>query len=84
MNNFLFANRLGQTTLKPSYQAEVSGRPHHTRSHSAFTRDLASFAEEYRKLSIDCLKVLRVEMQLETLFHLQVGKCELSIIVEFA
>ncbi|XP_022134188.1 exocyst complex component SEC8 [Momordica charantia] len=64
-------DKLGQTTLKPSYQAEVSGRPHHTRSHSAFTRDLASFAEEYRKLSIDCLKVLRVEMQLETLFHLQ-------------
>ncbi|XVF75595.1 hypothetical protein PTKIN_Ptkin13bG0199400 [Pterospermum kingtungense] len=34
-------------------------------------RDLASFADEYRKLAIDCLKVLRVEMQLETIFHMQ-------------
>lgn len=73
MNSFLFAYRLGQTTLKPSYQAEVNGRHHHTRTNSALTRDLASFVEEYRKLSVDCLKVLRIEMQLETLFHLQVG-----------
>ncbi|XP_023529609.1 exocyst complex component SEC8-like isoform X1 [Cucurbita pepo subsp. pepo] len=64
-------DELEQTTLKPSYQAEANSRPHHTRTDSAFTRDLASFAEEYRKLSIDCLKVLRIEMQLETLFHLQ-------------
>ncbi|RZC77014.1 hypothetical protein C5167_001468 [Papaver somniferum] len=34
-------------------------------------RDLASYAEEYRRLAIDCLKVLRVEMQLETIFHMQ-------------
>ncbi|CAK9313414.1 unnamed protein product [Citrullus colocynthis] len=64
-------DKLGQTTLKPSYQAEVNGRHHHTRTNSALTRDLASFVEEYRKLSVDCLKVLRIEMQLETLFHLQ-------------
>ncbi|MFQ6647292.1 hypothetical protein Gotur_021159, partial [Gossypium turneri] len=38
---------------------------------SSPARDLASFADEYRKLAIDCLKVLRVEMQLETIFHLQ-------------
>lgn len=64
-------DKLGQTTLKPPYPAEVNGRHHHTRTNSALTRDLASFAEEYRKLSIDCLKVLRIEMQLDTLFHLQ-------------
>ncbi|KAG6578807.1 Exocyst complex component SEC8, partial [Cucurbita argyrosperma subsp. sororia] len=64
-------DKLGQTTLKPSCQAEVNGSHHHTRTNSALTRDLASFAEEYRKLSIDCLKVLRIEMQLATLFHLQ-------------
>ncbi|XP_038884802.1 exocyst complex component SEC8 isoform X2 [Benincasa hispida] len=64
-------DKLGQTTLRPPYQAEVNGRHHHARTNSALTRDLASFSEEYRKLSIDCLKVLRIEMQLETLFHLQ-------------
>ncbi|ONI09314.1 hypothetical protein PRUPE_5G231200 [Prunus persica] len=36
--------------------------------------DLASFADEYRKLAIDCLKVLRVEMQLETIFHMQIAR----------
>ncbi|PHT31352.1 Exocyst complex component SEC8 [Capsicum baccatum] len=45
--------------------------PHHSRTSSMPPKDLASFAEEYRKLAIDCLKVLRVEMQLETIFHLQ-------------
>ncbi|KAH9622367.1 hypothetical protein KSS87_007212 [Heliosperma pusillum] len=34
-------------------------------------KDLPSFADDYRKLSVDCLKVLRVEMQLETVFHMQ-------------
>ncbi|KAJ6986821.1 exocyst complex component SEC8-like isoform X2 [Populus alba x Populus x berolinensis] len=34
-------------------------------------KTLASFADDYRKLAIDCLKVLRVEMQLETIFHMQ-------------
>lgn len=51
--------RLGQTTLISSNQVEVNGK------------NLASFADDYRKLAIDCLKVLRVEMQLETIFHLQ-------------
>ncbi|KAK6156340.1 hypothetical protein DH2020_010588 [Rehmannia glutinosa] len=44
---------------------------HHTRTSSTPPKDLASFAEEYRKLAIDCLKVLRIEMQLETIFHMQ-------------
>ncbi|KAB5538977.1 hypothetical protein DKX38_016510 [Salix brachista] len=34
-------------------------------------KTLASFADDYRKLAIDCLKVLRVEMKLETIFHMQ-------------
>ena len=55
-----------------------SGKPSHTRTSSSPARDLASFADEYRKLAIDCLKVLRVEMQLETIFHMQV--CQNSII----
>ncbi|KAK9742708.1 hypothetical protein RND81_03G192600 [Saponaria officinalis] len=38
---------------------------------SSPSKDLASFADDYRKLAIDCLKVLRVEMQLETVFHMQ-------------
>lgn len=62
--------RLGQTTSRAS-QAEENPKHRHTRTSSAPTRDLASFADEYRKLAIDCLKVLRVEMQLETIFHLQ-------------
>ncbi|XVE68804.1 hypothetical protein DITRI_Ditri09bG0099700 [Diplodiscus trichospermus] len=48
-----------------------SGKPSHTQESSPPSRDLASFADEYRKLAIDCLKVLRVEMQLETIFHMQ-------------
>ncbi|XP_043703696.1 exocyst complex component SEC8 isoform X3 [Telopea speciosissima] len=66
--------RLGQASLKPSTQAEpnhMDKTHHHKRSSSTPTRDLASFADEYRRLAIDCLKVLRVEMQLETIFHLQ-------------
>ncbi|KAK8481020.1 hypothetical protein V6N12_042632 [Hibiscus sabdariffa] len=42
-----------------------------SRTSSSPSQALTSFANEYRKLAIDCLKVLRVEMQLETIFHLQ-------------
>ncbi|KAJ4720725.1 Exocyst complex component SEC8 [Melia azedarach] len=63
--------RLGRATLKSSNRVEENGKQHHNQSSSAPTRDLASFADEYRKLAIDCLKVLRVEMQLETIFHMQ-------------
>lgn len=64
--------RLGQTNSRAANQVEENPRHRHTRTNSAPTRDLASFADEYRKLSIDCLKILRVEMQLETIFHMQV------------
>ncbi|CAA7059975.1 unnamed protein product [Microthlaspi erraticum] len=58
--------RLGQAVPRASSQAEGNSRNQGTSS-----RNLASFADEYRKLATDCLKVLRVEMQLETVFHLQ-------------
>lgn len=64
--------RLGETTFNSPNQVGDSGKNRHRRTSSVPARDLASFADEYRKLAIDCLKVLRVEMQLETIFHMQV------------
>ncbi|CAJ1976726.1 unnamed protein product [Sphenostylis stenocarpa] len=47
--------RLGQTTHRPSNH--VGSKNHHSRSDSsAPSRSLASFAQDYRKLAIDCLK----------------------------
>uniref|UniRef100_A0A5B7BF03 Exocyst complex component Sec8 n=1 Tax=Davidia involucrata TaxID=16924 RepID=A0A5B7BF03_DAVIN len=66
--------RLGKTSSRASNQIEEIRKQktsHHVRTSSAPPKDLASFAEEYRKLAVDCLKVLRVEMQLETIFHMQ-------------
>ncbi|XP_057475389.1 exocyst complex component SEC8-like [Actinidia eriantha] len=66
--------RLGKTCARAANQAEENSNKktsHHARTSSAPPKDLTSFAEEYRKLAIDCLKVLRVEMQLETIFHMQ-------------
>lgn len=71
-HNFCPLFRLGQTIVTARNQVEESGKKHHTRASSTPSRDLASFADEYKKLAIDCLKVLRVEMQLETIFHMQV------------
>lgn len=73
--------RLGKASIRASNPVEENGKQkmhHHTRTSSAPPRNLASFADEYRKLAIDCLKVLRVEMQLETIFHMQV--CEIYIV----
>ncbi|CAN1785569.1 Exocyst complex component SEC8 [Linum perenne] len=50
---------LGQSNMRAAKQVGEKGKT------------LATFADDYRKLAIDCLKVLRVEMQLETIFHLQ-------------
>ncbi|XP_024025948.1 exocyst complex component SEC8 [Morus notabilis] len=63
--------RLGQATTKVPSLVEESGKKNHSQSSTTPSRDLASFADEYRKLAVDCLKVLRVEMQLETIFHMQ-------------
>ncbi|XP_028793827.1 exocyst complex component SEC8 [Neltuma alba] len=60
--------RLGQATQRAPNQV-VNGKVNPT--HTDNTKNLASFAQEYRKLAIDCLKVLRIEMQMETIFHLQ-------------
>lgn len=73
--------RLGKASIRASNPVEENGKQkmhHHTQTSSAPPRNLASFADEYRKLAIDCLKVLRVEMQLETIFHMQV--CEIYIV----
>lgn len=71
--------RLGKICPSTSNQVEENEKqkaPKHSRTSSTPPKDLTSFAEEYKKLAIDCLKVLRVEMQLETIFHLQVcGMC---------
>ncbi|KZV16229.1 hypothetical protein F511_11134 [Dorcoceras hygrometricum] len=66
--------RLGKSSSSAYNQVEENGRQkplNHMRTNSAPPKDLATFAEEYRKLAIDCLKVLRMEMQLETIFHMQ-------------
>ena len=74
--------RLGQTTQRATNHI---GGKHHSHSDSEPTRSLASFAQDYRKLAIDCLKVLRIEMQLETIFHMQVCQmwCCFSLVEEF-
>ncbi|KAI3705214.1 hypothetical protein L1987_75448 [Smallanthus sonchifolius] len=67
--------RFGNASAKASDQIESDVKPipiHHKRNSSLPPKDLATFAEDYRKLAIDCLKVLRVEMQLETVFNMQV------------
>ncbi|XP_039071941.1 exocyst complex component SEC8-like [Hibiscus syriacus] len=63
--------RLVQATPLAALNHVDSGNPSNKQTSSSPARDLASFADEYRKLAIDCLKFLRVEMQLETIFHLQ-------------
>ncbi|KAL8210634.1 hypothetical protein R6Q57_005071 [Mikania cordata] len=67
--------RFGNASAKSSDQTEINVKPtpvHHKRDSSLPPKDLAAFAEDYRKLAIDCLKVLRVEMQLETVYNMQV------------
>jgi exocyst complex component 4 len=43
----------------------------HRRTNSALTSGLGILAEKYRLLSSECLRTLRVEMQLASIFHLQ-------------
>ncbi|XP_031492110.1 exocyst complex component SEC8 isoform X2 [Nymphaea colorata] len=66
--------RLGQNSARSTSQPEKSGSDplsEDNKQSGPLTKSLASLANEYRSLSIECLKVLRVEMQLETIFHLQ-------------
>uniref|UniRef100_A0A0D9WFC0 Exocyst complex component Sec8 n=1 Tax=Leersia perrieri TaxID=77586 RepID=A0A0D9WFC0_9ORYZ len=66
--------RLGESFISPSTTLENKNHNHqgrHTRSTSAIPKSLASLANEYRRLAIDCVRVLRLEMQLETIYHMQ-------------
>ncbi|KAJ7568516.1 hypothetical protein O6H91_01G036000 [Diphasiastrum complanatum] len=67
--------QLGQKTSassvarrKKDYQQQSQ---HHRRTSSALTSGLHDLAEKYHGLSAECLRTLRVEMQLEALYHLQ-------------
>ncbi|KAL5223116.1 hypothetical protein ABZP36_027829 [Zizania latifolia] len=66
--------RLGESFIAPPTTSEHKNHIHqgrHTRSTSAIPKSLASLANEYRRLAIDCVRVLRLEMQLETIYHIQ-------------
>lgn len=66
--------KLGQNTSACSLEKKKKDAqhfPHHRRSSSALTTSLRILAEKYRSLSAECLRTLRVEMQLEAIHHLQ-------------
>ncbi|XP_047075512.1 exocyst complex component SEC8 isoform X2 [Lolium rigidum] len=66
--------RLGESFISPSTTVDNKSHMHqgcHTRSTSAIPKNLASLANEYRRLAVDCVRVLRLEMQLETIYHMQ-------------
>ncbi|KAM0905384.1 hypothetical protein ACQ4PT_017410 [Festuca glaucescens] len=66
--------RLGESFISPSTTADNKSHMHqgrHTRSTSAIPKNLATLANEYRRLAVDCVRVLRLEMQLETIYHMQ-------------
>ncbi|KAH9322495.1 hypothetical protein KI387_017134, partial [Taxus chinensis] len=66
--------KLGQASSRSSNDNKKDSTyhmHHHRRTSSALTASLASLADQYRNLAVECLRVLRIEMQLETLFHLQ-------------
>jgi exocyst complex component 4 len=72
---------LDQTTQRASNHI---GGKHHSHSDGEPTRSLGSFAQDYRKLAIYCLNILHAEMQLETIFHMQVYnlRCYFPLTVE--
>lgn len=66
--------KLGQVSSRSSNDRKKDSSyhiHHHRRTSSALTASLATLADQYRSLAVECLRVLRIEMQLETLFHLQ-------------
>ncbi|KAL8151483.1 hypothetical protein V2J09_021291, partial [Rumex salicifolius] len=64
--------RVAETFSAACKQIDEEGRTQkNTGCKETSEKDLVSFANDYRKLAIDCLKVLRMEMQLETVFHMQ-------------
>lgn len=74
LNNRFLTCRLSQMTINSSSLVEESSNnkknPHSQTN--APPKDLGSFADEYRKLAVDCLKVLHMEMLLETILQMQV------------
>lgn len=70
-------DRLGQrqptTPASPmKRKSSVHRVHHHRRTSSVLTAGLGILAEKYSALSAECLRTLRVEMQLEAIYHLQV------------
>ncbi|KAK3121490.1 hypothetical protein QOZ80_8BG0654430 [Eleusine coracana subsp. coracana] len=65
--------RLGESFVSPATSESKTHIQHgqHSRSGSAIPKGLATLANEYRRLAIDCVRVLRLEMQLETIYHMQ-------------
>eukprot|EP00252_Welwitschia_mirabilis_P017692 TRINITY_DN3918_c0_g1_i1.p1 TRINITY_DN3918_c0_g1~~TRINITY_DN3918_c0_g1_i1.p1 ORF type:complete len:1073 (-),score=266.71 TRINITY_DN3918_c0_g1_i1:331-3549(-) len=64
--------KLGQSSVTMNHTtSEKTHHAHHRRTSSALTASLATLSEQYRSLAGECLRILRIEMQLETLFHLQ-------------
>ncbi|WVZ82361.1 hypothetical protein U9M48_029628 [Paspalum notatum var. saurae] len=66
--------RLGESFICPPTTSESTSHGQHgqhTRSFSAIPKGLASLANEFRRLAIDCVRVLRLEMQLEAIYHMQ-------------
>ncbi|CAO2163656.1 unnamed protein product [Urochloa humidicola] len=61
--------RLGESFICPPTANHSYGQ--HARTSSAIPKGLASLANEYRRLAIDCVRVLRLEMQLEAVYHMQ-------------
>ncbi|CAM6126948.1 unnamed protein product [Calypogeia fissa] len=48
----------------------VHKRHHHRRTSSALTAGLGALADKFHALATECLRTLRVEMQLQAMFHL--------------
>ncbi|XP_062195955.1 exocyst complex component SEC8-like isoform X3 [Phragmites australis] len=66
--------RFGESFISPPTTSESKNHiehGRHNRSTSAIPKGLVSLANEYRRLAIDCVRVLRLEMQLETIYHMQ-------------
>ncbi|KAH9627499.1 hypothetical protein KSS87_006190 [Heliosperma pusillum] len=68
---FILGKTFSITCNQVEEQSSKQRTPRRNEVSSTPSKDLASFADDYRKLAVDCLKVLRVEMQLETVFHMQ-------------
>lgn len=75
---YFVSDRLGQrqptTPGSPMKRKSSMHRVHHhRRTSSVLTAGLGILAEKYSALSAECLRTLRVEMQLEAIYHLQVS-----------